>query len=186
MATADVNCPLVVLFHFTGMGFIDSFIQSVLIFFFFFNFYTVICLEIVGHNLEDNECFTLLFYVYILWIWLSISVGCYLYYDCMTLLDDQLHCVNHLYWFKWQDNSFCILAVPPHPCTHCSPLVFYCHEDGVFTPTEKKKQDNLHIQVFCPLLINELLLTFPTGLYITMFNKARLFLSSSLYKMTTV
>lgn len=56
----------------------------------------------------------------------------------------------------------------------------------VFLLQQKKKQDNLHIQVFCPLLINELLLTFPTGLYITMFNKARLFLSSSLYKMTTV
>lgn len=73
-----------------------------------------------GHNLEDNECSALLFYVYILWIWLSISVVCYLYSHCMTLLVDQLHYNNYLWCSESQlfssslPPNFVLVHIDPH------------------------------------------------------------------------
>ena len=80
-----------------------------------------------------------------------------------------------------------ILAFSPHLLiVHIA--LHNCSEDGLFLLQQKTVF--AYSGFFCPLLINEPLLTFPTGLYITMFNKARLciyiFLSSTLYLTTTV
>lgn len=78
----------------------------------------------------------------------------------MTLLDDLHQLTSGL-----PDKHFCILAVLVAP--HRAPLVSTVTRTDSFTATGNV------IQVFCSLLINEPILTLPTGLYINMFNKAR-------------
>ena len=146
--------------YLAGVNPFPSFLYCHFSFSFFFFF---CCQENYGHNLEDNGCSTWIISVYILWIWLSISVGCYLYSNCMTPLDDLHQLTSGL-----PDQHFCISAVLVAP--HRSSLVFIATRTDSLCCDRKRY---LHIQVFCPLLINEPILTLPTGLYINMFNKAR-------------